>query len=350
LLRGGLETRNLKLVNGAGDGIRTRDVLLGRSTPNEIFQKFTVTELSKLSNLSKAYISQVKHGERPPSKKLLNSIDAKLKIGNSTIDYFQLFIESREAMGVTPATLEFYHERLGKFISHIDYLHATRQDINHYLNAISGNVNGFATRYASYKAIKTLYRWLNNEYGISNPVLGMRAPILGKPILPSLDKNQVLLLVEKAHTLRDKAIIALFTDSGLRLTELLNINTKEIDWDNRIIKVLGKGRKEAYAPFGDLSHKYLKAWIEVSDCEENIWGMNKHGIQTMLRRLQDETGIQCNPHTFRRTFACLLRKAGIDTMTIKDLGRWESLEMVQRYTRSVNFKDSLKFYRAPLSQ
>jgi integrase len=61
------------------------------------------------------------------------------------------------------------------------------------------------------------------------------------------------------------------------------------------------------------------------------------------------TNLYCNPHTFRRTFACLLRKAGVDTMTIKDLGRWESLEMVQRYTRSVNFQDSLKFYKAPLS-
>jgi len=50
-----------------------------------------------------------------------------------------------------------------------------------------------------------------------------------------------------------------------------------------------------------------------------------------------------------RTFACLLRKAGVDVLTIKDLGRWESLEMVQRYTRSVTFHDSLKHYKAPLS-
>ena len=57
-----------------------------------------------------------------------------------------------------------------------------------------------------------------------------------------------------------------------------------------------------------------------------------------------------NRHTFRRTFACLLRKAGVDTMTIKDLGRWESLEMVQGYTRSISFQDSLKFYKAPLGQ
>jgi len=69
----------------------------------------------------------------------------------------------------------------------------------------------------------------------------------------------------------------------------------------------------------------------------------------MLRRLESYTGLPCNPHTFRRTFACLLRKAGLDVMTIKDLGRWESLEMVQRYTRSIRFQDSLKFYKAPLS-
>jgi len=70
----------------------------------------------------------------------------------------------------------------------------------------------------------------------------------------------------------------------------------------------------------------------------------------MLRRLEKNTGMPCNAHTFRRTFACLLRKAGVDTMTIKDLGRWESLEMVQRYTRSVTFQDSLKFYKAPLTE
>ena len=112
---------------------------------------------------------------------------------------------------------------------------------------------------------------------------------------------------------------------------------------------MGKGRKEAYAPFGELSERYLREWLAQYQPNVNIWGINKNGIQTMLVRLEKQTGLPCNPHTFRRTFACLLRKAGVDTMTIKDLGRWESLEMVQRYTRSVSFQDSLKFYKAPLS-
>ena len=47
-----------------------------------------------------------------------------------------------------------------------------------------------------------------------------------------------------------KAIISLFTDSGLRLSELANISPYNIDWDNRLIKVIGKGNKEGLAPFG----------------------------------------------------------------------------------------------------
>jgi hypothetical protein len=61
-------------------------------------------------------------------------------------------------------------------------------------------------------------------------------------------------------------------------------------------------------------------------------------------QVDEVSTVASNPHTFRRTFACLLRKAGVDSLTIKDLGRWESLEMVQRYTRPVTFEDSLKHY------
>jgi integrase/recombinase XerC len=178
----------------------------------------------------------------------------------------------------------------------------------------------------------------------------IKAPKLSKLILPSLEQNQVLSLIEKAHNTRDKAIIALFAEGGLRLSELSNIKPQDIDWQHRVIKVLGKGRKEAHAPFGELSGKYLKDWLNQYQPNGNIWGLNEWGITAMLKRLEAETGITCNPHTFRRTFACLLRKAGVDTLTIAQLGRWESLEMVQRYTRSVTFNDSLKFYKPPLSK
>jgi len=251
-------------------------------------------------------------------------------------------------MGVSPKTLIYYKDRLSKFINDVDYLRATRKDIEHHLNSIPPNKNGLATRHASFRTIKTFYRWLNTEYGFSNPVNNLPAPILGKPLLPSLSTDEVLNLIVEVDNIRDKAIIALFTESGLRLSELANIKPTDIDSDNKTIRVIGKGRKEAYAPFGVLSEGYLSKWLTQYNPNGNIWGINEWGISIMLRRLKVKTGLPCNPHTFRRTFACLLRKQGLDSLTIKDLGRWESLEMVQRYTRSVTFQDSLKFYKAPL--
>jgi len=327
---------------------RATHCLEGSKDIANLLNKLSVSQIAELSNLSKAYISQVKNGKRPPSQKLIASLENWTKKELPQRDYLSQFIKSRESMGVSPRTVEFYRERLYKFSNEVDYLKASTQSIGKYLNTIQGNSNGLATRHASFRAIKTFYRWLNVTYGMKNPIVNLQAPILGKPILPSLTQEQVLQLIEVSPTVRDRAIIALFTESGLRLSELVSIKPESIDWQNHTIRIIGKGRKEGYAPFGKLSEQYMKEWLSQHSPNGNIWGVNNWGVASMLKRLEQETGLPCNPHTFRRTFACLLRKSGIDTMTIKDLGRWESLEMVQRYTRSVSFNDSLKFYKAPL--
>ena len=240
-------------------------------------------------------------------------------------------------------------QSLYKFVIEVPVERAKRQDIERYLNSIPPNDYGLGNRHAIYRAIKAFCNWLEIEYNTENPAKYLQSPILSKPILPSLEKTQVMHLIEQATCIRDKAVIALFAESGLRLSELANIQPGNINWDLGTIKVMGKGRKEAYAPFGELSKRYLREWLAQYEPDGNIWGLNPWGITSMLRRLEAETGLPCNPHTFRRTFACLLRKAGVDTMTIRDLGRWESIQMVERYTRSVTFQDSLKFYQGPLS-
>jgi site-specific recombinase XerD len=228
----------------------------------------------------------------------------------------------------------------------------TTAEIKTFINSLTCSMGG---KYGYFKDIRAFYNWLYSpRSGLpfkpeSNPVTWVDAPKRPKLIPPSLTRQQVESLIKSVSSNRDKAIIALLTESGLRLAELANIRKYDIDWDNHTIRTLGKGNKEGYAPFGALSEQYLKAWFSEYSPNGSLWGLNKWGITSMLRRLEKETGLPCNPHTFRRTFACLLRKAGVDTMTIKDLGRWESLEMVQRYTRSVTFEDSMKHYKAPLS-
>jgi len=249
-------------------------------------------------------------------------------------------------MEVSPGTLQFYRSKLRRFLSALNLDTAQRQDIEAYLVQFKNPGN----RHANYRAIKTLFNWREETFGFYSPMKHMKAPKLPKLILPSRSREEVLILIDKDHCDRDKAVISLFTESGLRLSEQVDIQPQDIDWENHTIKVRIKGGWECLAPFGNLTEQYLKSWLGQYQPEGgNIWGMNKWGIISMLRRLERETGITCNPHVFRRTFACLLRRAGVDTMTIKDLGRWESLEMVERYTRSFDFSDSLKFYKGPLS-
>jgi len=265
----------------------------------------------------------------------------------TAVDYRHLFLQSRQAMEVSPGTLSFYRVKLGRFLSELDADTAQRQDIEAFLLQFKNPGN----RHAYYRAVKTFYNWRAETFGLPSPVKHIKAPRLSKLILPSLTRDEVLKLLEATKCVRDKAIISMFTESGLRLSELASIQSDNINWTNRTIRVIGKGRKEAVAPFGPLTESYLRAWLgEYQADGNNIWDLNTWGISSMLRRLKQVTGLPCNPHTFRRTFACLLRKAGVDTMTIKELGRWESLEMVQRYTRSVTFDDSLKFYKAPLEE
>jgi len=313
--------------------------------PLQLLNSLSVTKISELSKFSKSYISQVKHGKCPPSRKLLEVLKDHHRRIQTEHDYFTLFLRSRKAMEVSPGTEQFYRIKLGRFLSEVNADKATRQDIETFLLQFDNPGN----RHAYYRAIRTFYNWREETFELTSPMRKIKAPRLGKLILPSLNREQVSYLLNIVNNVRDKAIIALFTESGLRLTELASIKPEDIEWEDQTIRVIGKGRKEGFAPFGELTERYLRAWLAQYQPNGNIWGLNEWGIISMLRRLESYTGLPCNPHTFRRTFACLLRKAGLDVMTIKDLGRWESLEMVQRYTRSVTFNDSLKFYKAPLS-
>jgi len=310
-------------------------------------KNLSVSTLAKLTGFSQAYISMVKSGKRSPSPRLLKAIgDYYRSHTKPRTDYFGRFMQSRKSMGCTESTLRYYQSKLSVFLSHLDPDYAKAHHLEKFLLQFS-NVGNCMTYY---RVVSTFYVWREEAFDLPNPMRKVKPPKQPKLILPALTREEVLNLIQSADTIRDKAIIALFVESGLRLSELANIRHKDINWESKTVVVLGKGQKEALAPFGSLSERYLKEWMmEFNPNGHTIWGLNECGISSMLSRLTEKTGIKCNPHTFRRTFACPLRKAGIDCLTIRDLGRWESVSMVERYTRSITFQDSLKHYKAPLS-
>ena len=108
-----------------------------------------------------------------------------------------------------------------------------------------------------------------------------------------------------------------------------------------------KGNKEGLAPFRERTEMLMREWMSMHKGKGNgkMWDLNRWGVVEMLKVLKVKTWLPCNAHTFRRTFASLLAKRGVDSLHIMRLGRWECLAMVERYTRSVGFEDSLRLYR-----
>jgi len=216
-------------------------------------------------------------------------------------------------------------------------------DINCYLSNLTCK-NG---KNAYYRAIRAFCNWLYRQsYIKDNPITRVDPPKMTRIILPSLTHEQVAYLIEQVDNIRDKCIISLFADSGIRLNELLNLKESHIDWETNTVMIWGKGGKQRKAPFTNRTTELLRQVTVSANGHGNIWGMKRRGIQIMLYRLQEKTGLPCNPHTFRRTFASNLHRSGLDVEHIMRLGGWESLDMVLRYTRSVKFEESLRLYQA----
>jgi site-specific recombinase XerD len=272
---------------------------------------------------------------RSPATKLVSN--PQLLVSN--------FLKSRR-QGLSLRSIEFYQCYLNRTRNVIGF-HITAQDISQFLSNLGCSNGG---KHAYYRVLRAFYNWLyspRSGYGLNaqdNPMLLVESPKVERKILPSLTPEQLAYLIDQAECIRDKAIISLFADSGLRLSELANIEQANIDWQHRLIKVVCKGNKEGLAPFGQRTDKLLQEWLSEYNTNGKLWDINHWGISIMLRRLSAKTGLPCNPHTFRRTFASLLSKRGIDSLHIMRLGRWSSLSMVDRYTRSVQFEDSLKLY------
>jgi integrase len=136
---------------------------------------------------------------------------------------FDLFIASRR-QGISPQSIRFYRICLKPFI---DKYPLTSQGIRDFLGTRRCG-NG---RHAYYRAIRAFCNWAVKEgHMTQNPLARVDVPKVTKRILPSLTSEQVEYVINQAETLRDKAMVSLFADSGMRLSELASVKASQIDW------------------------------------------------------------------------------------------------------------------------
>ena len=258
--------------------------------------------------------------------------------------WLETFIASRKGeRGLTTSGEAWIRNTLGKFLfSHPNALAVTRPDIERFLAQFPTPFN----RHSYFRAIRAFYNWLEAQEIVAlSPCHRMKSPKLPTVVLSHPSSEQVTALIGAASCARDKAIVSLFADTGLRLSELAQITTERVDWERQTIRVFGKGRKERTVKFGTRTGELMREISTDSAIGGSIWGMNANGILSALDRLERRTGIKANPHSFRRYFAIELRRRGVDSLTIQYLGGWESLEMVERYSRAAKQELALAEYQ-----
>lgn len=198
--------------------------------------------------------------------------------------------------------------------------------------------------------LKSFYKFLlKRKYIQRNYASALIFPKLRKK-LPSFFTERELdeLLNEKfikEISILDKAVIELFYSTGIRLSELINLKLKDIDFKTKVIKVLGKGSKERMVPFGTRAMSAMENYLQIrSICNTEkseflFIGMNGKKLYPMkvnrlvkknLSMVTDQ--LKKSPHVLRHSFATHLVDKGADIRAVKDMLGHESLSTTQVYT------------------
>jgi integrase/recombinase XerC len=221
-------------------------------------------------------------------------------------------------------------------------------------------------------AIRSFYRYLLREEIIAtNPLATAASPKLDKRLPSFLTIDEAKRLVEAPDLTtpqgqRDRAFLELLYASGLRVSELANLNLEQITLDTREIRVWGKGAKERMVLMGEPAARALLTYLAqgrpalLGNRKTNAVFLNRRGgrlsersVQSILQEYANQVGLgrRVHPHMVRHTFATHLLDGGADLRVVQELLGHASLSSTQIYTH-VSQTQARKIYLAahPLAQ
>lgn len=197
-------------------------------------------------------------------------------------------------------------------------------------------------------SIRSLYKFLCREGIVEcNPVENIRTPKLDRKLPEFMNVNDTEMLLNQPDlnsllSIRDKAIMETLYSTGIRVSELVGIDSTDIDSLNGVIKVRGKGKKERIIPIGNHALKAIQFYLNRREKRENqALFLNKRGerltersVARMLEKYVKKAGMskKISPHTFRHSFATHLLDHGADLRSVQELLGHVNLSTTQIYT------------------
>jgi len=205
-------------------------------------------------------------------------------------------------------------------------------------------------------SIRSLYKFLCRfNRASNNPAVGIPAPKSAKRLPKTLNVDEInqLLTVrnnttqtgENELSVRDNAMMELMYACGLRLSELSGLNVPDIDWQQQVIRVTGKGQKQRRLPFGGKAREAMNRWLKqrailVNENEAALFvstrgsRLSNSSIQKRLKKMAMTQGLDINiyPHMLRHSFASHILESSKDLRAVQELLGHANLSTTQIYT------------------
>jgi integrase/recombinase XerC len=220
-------------------------------------------------------------------------------------------------------------------------------------------------------AVRSFYEFLVRENaagsaprsGVTrNPAHDIRAPKAAKRLPETLDPDQMARLLEvppgDSFVTRDRAIMELLYSSGLRLAELVGLNLTDLDLKDRMVDVMGKGRKARRVPVGSIAAEVLSKWLReraaVAKPGETALFVGRGGkrlgpraVQTRVAHWARRQGLSVHvyPHLFRHSFATHLLESSRELRGVQELLGHADISTTQVYTH-LDFQHLARIYES----
>ena len=240
-----------------------------------------------------------------------------------------------------------------------------KEDIYNYLKSLDNNKYSIYSVVRKISSIKTFHRYLTSMYEINDVSIDIDTPRFYKklPNILTIEEVENLLNIklETAFDYRNKAMLEVMYATGLRVSELVNLELNNVNLDEGYVRCFGKGNKERIVPLGEIALKYLKIYI--NDYRDSLKkrclcdkiflnnhgkGITRQGFFIILKEIAEEKEIKKNitPHMLRHSFATHLLNNGADLRSIQVMLGHSNLSTTQIYTNVSNevLKENYELY------
>lgn len=273
---------------------------------------------------------------------------------------------------LSPATQRAYRREVVRFIDFVRQelgrqtpAEVTVGDVRAFVAHLYGRRLAPSSIQRGLAALRTYFRFLNAEGVVSgNPAVTVPNPRTDRKlpeVMPAADLARLFEALPRTEAgLRDRAILEVLYGSGLRVSELVGLNLGDVRLSERLVRVLGKGRKERVVPFGRKAEEAVRsylpvraAWRRRGSADDDPLFVNQRGGRLTDRSVRRIVAAavrhvaslhHLHPHALRHAFATHLLEAGMDLRAIQELLGHASLGTTQIYT-NVDLAHLMEVYR-----